>query len=44
MYDATKDLKHCLGQAKRRADQWRKCKVLVVDEVSMMDAEYLEKV
>jgi hypothetical protein len=37
-------MQHCLGQAKRRADQWRLCKVLVIDEVSMLDAEYLEKV
>jgi hypothetical protein len=44
IYDATKDMQHCLGQAKRRADQWRLCKVLVIDEVSMLDAEYLEKV
>lgn len=42
--DATGTVQQCLASAKRKAEQWRRCKVLIVDEISMMDAEYFEKV
>lgn len=38
-------LEHCIEMASQehRAAQWRKCRCLVIDEISMIDAEYFDK-
>lgn len=38
-------LEHCVQLASRAqvAQQWRKCKHLVIDEISMVDGEFFEK-
>lgn len=38
-------LEHCIQMASQehRAAQWRKCRCLVIDEISMIDAEYFDK-
>ena len=41
----TGPLEHCIVLASRdhKVTQWRKCKCLVIDEISMIDAEYFDK-
>lgn len=38
-------LEHCieLASQEHRAAQWRKCRCLIIDEISMIDAEYFDK-
>lgn len=38
-------LEHCIEMASQehRAAQWRKCRCLIIDEISMIDAEYFDK-
>ena len=38
-------LEQCIGQASRvhKAAQWRKCHCLIIDEISMIDADYFDK-
>ena len=38
-------LQQCIAQASRdhKAAQWRKCRCLVIDEISMIDADYFDK-
>ena len=38
-------IEQCIAQASRqhRAAQWRKCQCLIIDEISMIDADYFDK-
>ena len=38
-------LQQCIAQASRdhKAAQWRKCRCLIIDEISMIDADYFDK-
>ncbi len=38
-------LEHCISMASRehKAAQWKKCRCLIIDEISMIDAEFFDK-
>ena len=41
----TGSIEQCIAQALRphKAAQWRKCQCLIIDEISMIDADYFDK-